>query len=125
MAAGVALNSRAKRGKIEARADIGDSSWTDVFMHDEEEDKNSSDLGKIQLVFITMITLLVYCVAIGDALNTGQRVTSLPATAGTFLILLGLSQGGYLAKKALPASADASPARQQSHRSRTPAGGHA
>lgn len=105
--AGIALSRGSKRRNVEKRDAPDQSRWTDMVMQDEDAHKHSPDLGKIQLAFVTLIALLVYCVAIGDALNTGQAVTSLPATADSFLILLALSQGGYLAKKSLPASADA------------------
>jgi hypothetical protein len=61
------------------------------------------DLGKLQMVLVTGVLLVAYAVALTHRLASGAPVVhSLPHVNDAFVILLGISHAGYLAKKRAP-----------------------
>jgi hypothetical protein len=102
--------------ELDVRANPRQASWADLFMGEAEGDKNTLDISRLQHLVITgllvgaYITLLVEYTrnvsgqAIMLAWETGAPVfASMPPVDGTFVGLLVLSHGAYLAFKALPA----------------------
>ena len=75
-------------------------------------DAGSVDLGDFQYAAFTLLTLTYFAWAFVDKPHEG-----LPAIPATLLVLMGVSQGAYVAKKVLlpdtpPAATDAADARQ-------------
>ena len=63
------------------------------------------DISKFQNFVITIVLVVAYIAlsvhALADASSAGT-LTSLPTFSGTFLILVGISQGGYVVNKVTP-----------------------
>jgi hypothetical protein len=81
-----------------------------MFKGDDEANANYLDLSKVQMFFFTIILVLIYGVAlgtmfmgVGDGVNrTTLAITAFPTLSATMVTLLGISQAGYLAYKAVP-----------------------
>ncbi len=78
--------------------------WGDLFKGEEVGDLEHLDLGKIQMFFFTMLTLLGYGIAIGTSLMSSGIPEALPDLGSGFVALLGISHGGYLASKSVTAT---------------------
>jgi len=93
-----------KKGDVTANASPAGSSWTDLVQGDEVATENGVDLGKLQLLFVTIVLTLGYAVVLGHAyVDHGlTTVKALPSIDTAFIVMLGISHGGYLAKKAVP-----------------------
>lgn len=70
------------------------------------DDQGSTDFGDFQMTVITLLALVVYCVQVFNFLGTLQlyKSVTLPDVDTTILSIFGLSQGAYLAKKAVVAT---------------------
>jgi hypothetical protein len=80
-----------------------ESRWTDLVRGEERGFVNVVDLGKLQLLLVTVVLVLAYAIVVGHALaDDGKIVTSLPGIDDAFVIMLGISHAGYIAKKAVP-----------------------
>jgi hypothetical protein len=72
--------------------------WADLLV----DDANQSDLSKMQLLVWTLIAIAVFVANVVGGINTvvkGGSISTLPDIDGAFMVLMGLSQGGYLGKK--------------------------
>lgn len=90
-------------GQIVANDSVRAARWSDLFTGEEVANVTHLDLAKIQMFFFTLLVVLSYCVAVGASLRSGTLPDSLPDVGDGMLTLLGISHGGYLAGKALPA----------------------
>jgi hypothetical protein len=63
------------------------------------DDEGFPDLSKIQLVAFTLVTLGIFIATVIHQIASNPPVTSLPDIDGTLMVLMGISSGGYLAKK--------------------------
>ena len=87
-----------------------EASWYDMFKGDDEANADYLDLSKVQMFFLTIILVLVYGVALGTMFMgvgngvspTTLAITAFPTLSATMVTLLGISQAGYLAYKAVP-----------------------
>lgn len=80
-----------------------DSRWTDLVRGEERGFVHVVDLGKLQLLLVTVVLVLAYGSVVGYALaEDGKVVRSLPRIDDAFVIMLGISHAGYLAKKTVP-----------------------
>ena len=83
-----------------------------MFRGETESSKDFLEIGKVQMFFFTLIVALGYAIAVGDGLgNTDLKVIEkMPDLTAGMLVLLGISQVGYIANKAVtyysPPSAD-------------------
>lgn len=94
-------------GRIVAKKSVEDASWSDLFIGEEVSDAAHLNLAKIQMFFFTMLLLITYGVAVGSMLVQSSPTTipdALPDVGEGMLALFGISQGGYLADKAIPAA---------------------
>jgi hypothetical protein len=105
------LHQRKKQGgKMARNASPADARWRDMVTGDEQDMVGSVDIAKLQMVLVTIILVLAYGIVLGYALYTGQgKITSLPKVNDAFTILLAVSHGGYLVRKAAPKGSDAAP----------------
>ena len=91
-------------GRIVAKKSVEDASWSDLFIGEEVSDAAHLNLAKIQMFFFTMLLLITYGVAVASMLIRSETIPdALPDVGEGMLALFGISQGGYLADKAIPA----------------------
>lgn len=82
-----------------------DSSLADLFSGEETGNGAHLDLGKIQMLYFTLILVIAYAVTLGFSLASGLgRILTLPALDPSMVALLGISHAGYLINKATPHS---------------------
>jgi len=86
-----------------------EAEWYDMFKGDDVANADYLDLSKVQMFFFTIILVIIYGVAlgtmfmgVGDGVNPTLAITSFPTLSATMVTLLGISQAGYLAYKAVP-----------------------
>lgn len=79
------------------------ASWSDLLRGEEAGNAAHLDLGKVQLLFFTVVLVIAYAVALGEMLQDAQgAITSFPDLHPSMIALLGISHSGYLAHKAIP-----------------------
>jgi hypothetical protein len=102
------LKQRKQRGgQMATNTQPGDARWRDMVTGEETVSKDMVDIGKLQMVLVTVVLVLAYGIVLGYAFYTGHgKITSLPKANDAFAILLAVSHGGYLVRKAAPALAD-------------------
>jgi hypothetical protein len=101
------INGQQQVASHQSREEAG---WYDMFKGDDEANAKYLDLSKVQMFFFTIILILIYGVAlgtifmgVGDGVNpTTLAITAFPTLGATMVTLLGISQAGYLAYKAVP-----------------------
>jgi hypothetical protein len=97
-------------GRLARNAAAGSASWRDLLSDEVDGFDHLVDLGKLQMVLVTAVLLVAYAVALADRLAGGPRIVhSLPHVNDAFVILLGISHAGYLAKKRAPRAGAARP----------------
>lgn len=99
------------KGKVEAdgqlirKTDIKDASWADLFKGEEVGNAAQLDVGKVQMLYFTLVVFAVYTVSLGSYfLGTEGKLGEFPTVNSSMLALLGISHGGYLINKAVPHS---------------------
>jgi hypothetical protein len=103
----VARGSGFAVGPITYNAAPSEARWTDIFTGEETGNEGVADIGKIQMFYFTAIAVIVYAFAVFQLLagpTTAQDLTGLPVLSEGMVVLLGLSNGAYLVKKAVPAT---------------------
>ncbi len=102
------LHHRKKQGGKMAKNDKPtDARWRDMVTGEETSTTGSVDIAKLQMVLVTIILVLAYGIAFGYALYTAHgKIATLPKVNDAFAILLAVSHGGYLARKAAPKMSD-------------------
>jgi hypothetical protein len=66
------------------------------------------DLAKFQSFLFTIVLAIAYIVlAVHAITKSGGSIAALPSFSGTFLVLVGISQGGYVANKLSSSAGDA------------------
>jgi archaellum component FlaC len=95
-------------GELHTHPIVGDARWSDMLRGDTIANFQFADLGKIQMFFFTVILVFSYAALLWSIMSmpqAGQLLQivpslSLPAFSESLVILLGLSQAGYLTTKA-------------------------
>jgi hypothetical protein len=82
------------------------ANWDDMFKGDDAKNANYLDLGKVQMLYITIILVFVYGVAIAILFMKVDSFTTFPPLSATMVTLLGISHAGYLTYKAVPRPPD-------------------
>ena len=79
-----------------------DAGLMDMFQGDEVVNKWVVDIGKVQLLFFTVITVAAYASAIGAMLLTTAigSITALPPMTDGFVAIVGVSHAGLLGNSA-------------------------
>lgn len=94
-------------GDLHANDSIADARWSDMLRGDSIANFRVTDLGKIQMLLLTIILVLSYGWLIWSIMSMPQGSSviqvvpsiSLPAFSDSLNVLLALSHGGYLATK--------------------------
>ncbi len=78
-----------------------DASFSDLFSGEDGDDSAIPDLGKVQMFYFTVLLAAVYVFLLGEKFfASGGAIDAFPAFDSSMLALLGISNGGYLIKKA-------------------------
>lgn len=90
------------RGLNYANPDAKDAHFTDMFEGDELANTAFIDIGKVQMFFFTLITLIAYGAAIAMQMshtNAIAQFATFPKLADGLVALLGISHATYLGTK--------------------------
>jgi hypothetical protein len=100
-------------GKIDTNVSPDDASWEDLYLGEEEGNRNSIDVSRFQKLVVTFVLVIVYMQMCWQAFvqaSTAYDAFAMPIVGGHFLILLGSSHAAYLAYKATPKTPSAAAA---------------
>jgi hypothetical protein len=92
-------------GKIDVNADSGDASWADLYLGEEEANRSTIDVSRLQKLVITMVLVVTYIEMLWTAFGEASRdyeSFAMPVVGTNFVTLLGISHAAYLAYKATP-----------------------
>ena len=90
-----------KAGKLAVKDAAKAASWGDMFVSDLQADAMHTDISKVQMFFFSVVLALGYMAAVVDLLiNASGPIHALPALNSAFVIVLAISHGGYLGRKA-------------------------
>lgn len=80
--------------------------FTDIFIGDELAECSNLNLAKIQMFFFTILILIAYSVLLLQLMsaNSPNDINSFPSLSQDLVVLLGISNGGYLLQKAVPST---------------------
>jgi hypothetical protein len=83
--------------------DPKEARFADMFRGETESSQGFLEIGKVQMFFFTLIVALGYAIAIGDDLGNTDLIVieKMPDLTAGMLVLLGISQAGYIANKAV------------------------
>jgi hypothetical protein len=100
----LALRSQVEiQGKVLVNRQPEAAQWADLFQGSQIDKAGQLDLGKLQLLFFTLVLLLAYSAALATLFGREAGIIrSLPTLDPGALALLGLSHGGYLLSEAGP-----------------------
>jgi hypothetical protein len=95
-------------GELHARLNLADARWSDMLRGDTIANFQFADLGKIQMFFFTVILVFSYAALLWSIMSMPLApqllqivpAMTLPPFSESLVILLGLSQAGYLTTKA-------------------------
>lgn len=96
--------SMTAQGQVACNAKLEDAGISDLFKGEETGNVAYLDLGRIQMLYFTVITIMTYAVMIFNLLHgvkTGAKIDTFPALSSSLIALLAISHGGYLAHKAV------------------------
>jgi hypothetical protein len=95
-------------GQLVKNKDIKDAGAIDLFKGEETGNATHLDLGRIQMLYFTVITIIAYAVTLyqgfSEVAKTGDKIAEFPILSSSMIGLLAISHGGYLVHKAIPHS---------------------
>jgi hypothetical protein len=97
------------QGLVVVNEEPSAAGWGDLFKGEETGNAAQLDMGKIQMLFFTLVLVLAYGIGIGALLNGTAAIKAFPELDAGIVALLGISHAGYLANKAVPHSKPRSP----------------
>jgi len=83
-------------------SNISEAQLSDLFKGEEDDNKDRLDMGKVQMFYLTLIIVFAYAVQIAHLLSADKIVEAFPLISPGMVTLLGISNAGYLAYKAVP-----------------------
>jgi len=69
-----------------------------------DDSTNAPDLAKVQMIGFTFVALAIFLATLIHQIAANPPVVALPNVDASLLVLMGISQGGYLAKKLVSGS---------------------
>ncbi len=75
--------------------------FTDIFEGDEISNACSVDIAKLQMFFFTMVALVTYSINLFYLIKTNPITANFPTLSEGFLVILGISYGGYVSSKTI------------------------
>jgi hypothetical protein len=79
-----------------------DARFADLIQGDEIGNAAQLDLGKVQLLFFTLVAVLTYGAALASTFDTVTAIHSFPLLNESMVTLLGISHAGFLTHNAVP-----------------------
>ena len=99
-------DSPADVGQLDANKTPKEASWADLYLGEDVANRYVVDLSRLQKLLFTIILIAIYAAWLWQALGDPPKgiFAEMPKLddKGTFLWLLGISNGTYLASKATP-----------------------
>ncbi|GGY20025.1 hypothetical protein [Paludibacterium paludis] len=100
-----------RQGVLVANASPREAHWSDLFTGEEVGNFSQLDLSRVQMFYISFLTVVVYGVMLGSLFASRHGfIDHFPAISGQLVGLIAISHGGYLAVKAVPHSQRGNPA---------------
>jgi hypothetical protein len=99
-AASKAIKLKIPDAKIDKKSSPAEARWVQMFTSDVDDGQGSVDLSKLQMFFFTVVLVFGYAAGVANELiDASTKLTQLPALNDTFVTLLLISHGTYLARK--------------------------
>jgi hypothetical protein len=90
-------------GRILVNEDPKDAKFSNMLTGDGPDDFDHIDLGKVQMLYFTLLISVIYSIMLAqnfmNLMNLSDIFPALDST-NSLIVLLGVSNGGYLIKKA-------------------------
>ena len=102
--AAASASSGKAEGILFKNTKVMDARFTDIFEGDELANNNHVDLGKVQMFYFTVIVALTYAVMLWTMMSAKDTklydaAFAFPGFSQYMVVLLGISNAGYLANK--------------------------
>ena len=92
-------------GQVVVNANPDNARFSDLFKGEESGNGAHLDLGKIQMLFFTVVVGISYAILVGEVLvNATAKIEGLPPLSPGLITMVAISHAGYLANKAVPHS---------------------
>jgi hypothetical protein len=92
-----------QKGSMDINYKVAEASWADLYLGEEVANRYVVDVSRLQKLIVTVLLVLAYLIYLWKAFSpSGSGELAMPAVGTTFLSLLGISHGAYLASKATP-----------------------
>jgi len=89
------------KGMLHRRDSAQHASWADLFTSDLDAEAGHTDISKVQMFLFTVVLAIGYMGAVVNMLlNPTTPITALPPLNTAFVVVLAISHGGYLGRKA-------------------------
>jgi len=97
-------SNKRDKGELQEHATIDKAETADLVSMEETENQDLLDLGKVQMLLITLVVLVAYSAALLALFRSAGKsgITEFPNMSEGMLALVGLSHTGYLTYKAVP-----------------------
>jgi hypothetical protein len=91
------------KGSMDLNYNVAEASWADLYLGEEAANRYVVDVSRLQKLIVTVLLVLAYLIYLWRAFSPSMSgELGMPAVGPTFLSLLGISHGAYLASKATP-----------------------
>jgi hypothetical protein len=91
------------KGSMDINYQVAEASWADLYLGEEVANRYVVDVSRLQKLIVTVLLVLAYLIYLWEAFSPSvSGKLAMPAVNTTFLSLLGISHGAYLASKATP-----------------------
>ncbi|HLH98018.1 MAG TPA: hypothetical protein VKW08_23170 [Xanthobacteraceae bacterium] len=100
-------------GKIDINNTPAEASWQDLYLGEEEANRYTVDVSRLQKLVATIILVTVYCRMLWLAFtqaSVDHEAFTMPVVGPNFIVLLGASHAAYLLNKATPKTVTAAAA---------------
>lgn len=89
------------QGTLYSNSKVSDAKITDLFQGDEVGNTASIDVSKLQMFYVTVVSLVAYAYAIYSAIGSiyPQEGFAMPVPSSALVALLGISNAAYLTNK--------------------------
>jgi hypothetical protein len=116
-----AIGTPTNVGLVDSNVDACEASWADLYLGDEVANRDVVDISRLQKLIVTVLLIMTYVqllwfhlvVDLHPAKTAGllpdAHFANMPQVGDSFIWLLGISHGAYLAYKAVPKTQTASP----------------
>jgi len=91
-------------GSLDANSTVDDASWADLYLGEEAANRYIVDVSRLQKLVITVLLVVTYVGWLWRdfGMAPAKGFEQMPKIGDTFVWLLGISHGAYLAFKATP-----------------------